>query len=95
MSKYLKTGDQVKIITGKEKKQIGKIIAFDRKNNKVKIEGMKMLTSFNKETRKGITTHPGWIDASNVAYFTGNEISKLYRQDGKRYLKTTQKEINE
>lgn len=89
----IKTGDIVKVITGNYKGKTGKIIDFNRKTNKVKVENMNMKTSFNKQTRQGISTKEGWIDASNVMFFEEDHITKLYRKDGKRFSSKTNKEV--
>ena len=70
MAQNLKTGDKVKIISGKNKGNSGKIVKVDRKNNKAFIEGIGMrerhmrATQFNpKGGKKDI--HVG-IDMSNL-----------------------------
>ena len=40
----IKKGDTVKVITGKDNGKEGKVIAIDRKNNRVIVEGVNMGT---------------------------------------------------
>lgn len=79
MSKYLKSGDIVKIITGNDKGKTGKIIFFDRLNNQVKVEGINIQTHFNKNNRSGITKREGWINVSNVMLFHEDKTIRLSR----------------
>ena len=40
----LKTGDKVVVIAGKDKGKEGKIVAVDKKNNRVMVEGVNMVS---------------------------------------------------
>ena len=44
----IKKGDTVKVIAGKDKDKEGKVISVDRKNNKVVVEGINMVTKHEK-----------------------------------------------
>ncbi len=72
----VKTGDNVEVITGKEKGKRGKVIEFDRKTGYVKIEGLKMQTHFKKGA--GIITKEGGIHVSNVM-LVDESINKITR----------------
>jgi large subunit ribosomal protein L24 len=93
----LRIGDEVLITTGSEKGKKGKIINFDRKRGKIKVEGIKMLTHFVKksqETEGGIIKAEGFIDISNVMFLEGDKPVRLGRNsEKKRVSKKTQKEV--
>lgn len=72
MSLSLKKGDYVKIISGKDKGKFGQIVAVDRENGRVAVEGSNLLTT-KKAVRArrasdkgGIVEIPRTIDISNV-----------------------------
>ena len=44
----IKKGDTVKVITGKDKDKEGKVIAVNRKNNTLLVEGVNMVTKHTK-----------------------------------------------
>ena len=44
----IKKGDTVKVIAGKDKDKEGKVISVDRKNGKVLVEGVNMITKHEK-----------------------------------------------
>ena len=44
----IKKGDMVKVIAGKDKDKEGKVIAVDKKDGKVLVEGVNMLTKHTK-----------------------------------------------
>lgn len=92
----LKVGDTVKLIAGADKHKTGKIIDFDRKRGKIKVEGMRMLTHFEKRTKEsegGIFKREGWMDLSNVMFFEDGKTTRLGRKDGKRISIKTGKEV--
>lgn len=66
----IKKDDLVIVTTGKDKGKEGKVIATDSENNKVKVEGVKIVTKFTKKSIQGpgsMTKQEAWIDASNVS----------------------------
>ncbi|MPN62785.1 50S ribosomal protein L24 [bioreactor metagenome] len=71
----LKTGDKVVVIAGKDKGKEGKILVVDRKNNKVLVEGINMVSKHQKPSQMnqqgGIIKRESYIDASNVMYSLG------------------------
>lgn len=93
MSKYIKSGDTVKLIAGNSKGKTGKVIMFNRKTNKLKVEQVNIQTHFNKNDKQGITKREGWIDASNVMLMEDDKVVKVYKKDNKRLSKKTNKEI--
>ena len=86
----LKTGDNVVVIAGKDKGKEGKIIAVDRKNNRVMVEGVNMISKHMKPTpmnqQGGIIKKEGFIDASNVMYLHNGKATRLGAmiKDGKK-----------
>ena len=68
----IKRGDTVKVIAGKDKDKEGKVIAVNKKDGKVLVEGVNMLTKHTKPSAAnqngGIIHQEGYIDASNVMY---------------------------
>ena len=70
----IKKGDMVKVIAGKDKDKEGKVIAVNRKDNTVLVEGVNMLTKHTKPSATnqngGIVHQEGPIDASNVMYLS-------------------------
>ena len=68
----IKKGDMVKVIAGKDKDKEGKVIAVDKKDGRVLVEGVNMLTKHTKPSMAnqngGIVHQEGYIDASNVMY---------------------------
>ena len=86
----LKTGDKVVVITGKDKGKEGKIVAVDRKNGRVLVEGVNMVSKHTKPNAQnqqgGILKKEGFIDASNVMYLHNGKAPRLGAmiQDGKK-----------
>tara|TARA_E500000331_G_scaffold241136_1_gene231533 strand:+ start:387 stop:635 length:249 start_codon:yes stop_codon:yes gene_type:complete len=65
----LKKGNQVKIITGKDKGKTGEILEIDRKLNKIKVKAINMVkrhTKPTKENKGGIISRESFIHQSNV-----------------------------
>ena len=48
----IKKGDMVKVIAGKDKDKEGKVISINKKDNKVLVEGINMVTKHAKPDRK-------------------------------------------
>lgn len=86
----LKSGDKVVVITGKDKDKQGKILAVDKKNNRVLVEGVNMISKHTKPNMKnqqgGIVKKEGYIDASNVMYLHNGKATRLGAmiKDGKK-----------
>ena len=93
----IKKGDTVKVIAGKDKDKEGKVIAVNKKDNKVLVEGVNMLTKHTKPSAAnqngGIIHQEGPIDASNVMYLHKGKATRVgFKMDGDkkvRYAKTT------
>ncbi|MFP4697114.1 MAG: 50S ribosomal protein L24 [Eubacteriales bacterium] len=82
MAKILiKSGDTVRIIAGEDKTKEGKVIRVDRKNNRVFIEGLNMMTKHAKPSagnqQGGIVHQERPIDVSNVMYVHKGKPTRL------------------
>ena len=86
----LKTGDKVVVITGKDKGKEGKIIAVDRKNGRVLVEGVNMVSKHTKPNAQnqqgGIIKKENFIDADNVMYLHNGKATRrgVQIKDGKK-----------
>ena len=63
---HVKTGDNVMIISGKDKGQTGKVLAVSPKEGKVIIEGRNMVTKHVKPRRQG--EQGGIVKAESAIY---------------------------
>ena len=77
----LKKGNQVKILSGKDKGKTGEILEINRKLEKLKIKSISMIkrhTKPTKENKGGIITKESFIHQSNVKNIDikKNEIKK-------------------
>jgi large subunit ribosomal protein L24 len=68
---HVKTGDTVKVIAGDERGKSGRIIAVDINKQRVKIEGLNLVTKHSKPSAQnpqgGISKIEAPIHVSNVA----------------------------
>ena len=68
----IKKGDTVKVIAGKDKDKEGKVIAVDRKNGRVTVENVNIITKHTKPSvanqNGGIIQKEAALDVSNVMY---------------------------
>lgn len=66
----IKKGDTVKVITGDDKGKQGRVLSIDRKNLRVLIEGINMVTKHTrpnaKNTKGGIVHQEASIHISNI-----------------------------
>ena len=65
----LKKGDQVKIISGKDRGKTGEILEINRKLDKIKIKSIGMIkrhTKPTKENKGGIISKESFIHQSNI-----------------------------
>ena len=93
----IKKGDLVKVIAGKDKDKEGKVIAVNKKDNTVLVEGVNMLTKHTKPSAAnqngGIIHQEGPIDASNVMYIHKGTATRVgFKMDGDkkvRFAKST------
>ena len=79
---FLKKGNQVKIISGKDRGKTGEILEIDRKLNKIKIKSINMIkrhTKPTKENKGGIITKESFIHQSNVKNVDNKKRNKKRR----------------
>ena len=86
----IKKGDMVKVIAGKDKDKEGKVIVVDKKDGRVLVEGVNMLTKHTKPSAQnqngGIVTQEGPINASNVMLVVKGQTTRVgfKVEDGKK-----------
>ena len=88
----IKKGDMVKVIAGKDKDKEGKVIAVDKKDGRVLVEGVNMLTKHTKPSvanqNGGIVHQEGYIDASNVMYLHNGKATRVgFKMDGDKKVR--------
>ena len=65
----IKKGNNVKILTGKDKNKNGEIIEIDRKNHRAKVKGINMVKKHIKTTKEkkgGIVSKENFVNISNL-----------------------------
>ena len=92
----IKRGDTVKVIAGKDKDKEGKVIAVNKKDGKVLIEGVNMLTKHTKPSAAnqngGIVHQEGYIDMSNVMYVHKGQTTRVgFKMDGGKKVRFAKK----
>ena len=101
-SMKIKTGDMVKVIAGKDKDKEGKVIAVNKKENTLLVEGVNMITKHTKPSmanqQGGIVHQEAPIHASNVMLLHEGKATRVgFKMDGDkkvRFAKTTGKVID-
>ena len=88
----IKKGDMVKVIAGKDKDTEGKVIAVDKKDGRVLVEGVNMLTKHTKPSMAnqngGIVHQEGYIDASNVMLLHNGKATRVgFKMDGDKKVR--------
>ncbi|MBS0935425.1 50S ribosomal protein L24 [Lactiplantibacillus plantarum] len=99
----IKTGDKVRVISGKDRGQEGTVKKVISAKNRIVVEGVNKIKKHQKPTnvnpQGGIVDIEAPIDASNVMYIdpSTNEPTRLgvRREDGKRvrYAKKSGKDL--
>ena len=92
----IKKGDMVKVIAGKDKDKEGKVIAVDKKDGKVLVEGVNMLTKHTKPSMAnqngGIVHQEGYIDASNVMLLHNGKATRVgFKMHGDKKVRFAKK----
>ncbi len=86
----IKVGDTVKVIAGRDKDKEGKVLAVNKKNNTLLVEGVNMITKHTKPNAAnqtgGIVHQEGPIQASNVMYIHKGKATRVgfKVEDGKK-----------
>ncbi|QMU99262.1 50S ribosomal protein L24 [Borrelia sp. A-FGy1] len=101
MKTKLRVGDNVKILCGKDRGKIGKIISIDRKKFKVIVEACNMVKKVIKartpQEKGKIIDKEAAIDISNVMLYVGGVASRVgikFKDDEKkRFLKVNGENI--
>jgi len=65
----IKMGNQVKIITGKDKGKTGEVIEINRKLNMIKVKAINLVKKHQKPTKEnkgGIISKESFIHSSNI-----------------------------
>ena len=88
----IKKGDMVKVIAGKDKDKEGRVIAVDKKDGRVLVEGVNMLTKHTKPSMAnqngGIVHQEGYIDASNVMLLHNGKATRVgFKMDGDKKVR--------
>ena len=77
----IKVGDNVRVIAGKNKGLEGKVTVVDKKNGRVTIEGVNMVTKHTKPSMAnpngGIVQKEAPIDASNVMLVVDGQTTRV------------------
>lgn len=90
----LRVGDTVIVIAGKDKGRTGEIVQILRKENRVIVEGVNMVTKHVKPTQMdpegGIIQREAPLAISNVAYYDSKtkapvKIGYAFDDEGKKY----------
>ena len=101
-SMKIKKGDLVKVIAGKDKNKEGKVIAVNKKENTLLVEGVNMITKHTKPSmanqQGGIVHQEAPINASNVMLLHEGKATRVgFKMDGDkkvRFAKATGKVID-
>ena len=86
----IKKGDTVRVIAGKDKDKEGKVLSVDKKNGKVLVENINMVTKHTKPSAAnqngGIINQEAPIDISNVMYVVNGKVTRIgfTEKDGKK-----------
>ena len=88
----IKKGDTVKVIAGKDKDKTGKVIAVNKKDGKVLVEGVNMVTKHTKPSaanqQGGIVNKEAAIDASNVMLVVNGKATRVgFKMDGDKKVR--------
>lgn len=88
----IKKDDMVKVIAGKDKDKEGRVLSVNRKDGKVLVEGVNMLTKHTKPSMAnqngGIVHQEGPIDISNVMYLHKGKPTRIgFKMDGDRKVR--------
>ncbi len=95
MGMKIKQGDQVVVISGKDKGKAGSVLRTDREKSRVYVEGLNIIkrhqrpSPANPGAQAGVIEKEGPIHVSNVALIDPKDKRptrvRIKREDGKRY----------
>ena len=92
----IKKGDMVRVIAGGDVNNEGKVIAVDKKNNTVTVEGVNMVKRHVKPSMAnqagGIIEQEAPIDASNVMLLHNGQPTRVgFKMDGDKKVRFAKK----
>ena len=74
---FVKTGDKVKVIAGKDKGKEGTVLSVNAKTNRIVVKGVNKIKKHEKPSQAnangGVVEKEGSIHASNVKVIAKNE----------------------
>lgn len=103
----LRTGDEVIVITGKNKGRRGRVLSIENKSNRVVVEGVNLVKKHQKPNPQqgragGIIEKEAPIHASNVMLFNaeadkGDRVGVKILDDGRkvRYFKSNNEVVDD
>jgi large subunit ribosomal protein L24 len=88
----IKKGDTVRVIAGADKDNEGKVIAVNKKNHTVLVEGVNMVKKHTKPSMAnqngGIIEQEAPIDISNVMLLVGGKTTRVgFKMDGDKKVR--------
>ena len=92
----IKKGDLVKVIAGADKDKEGKVLAVNKENGTLKVEGVNMITKHTKPSAAnqngGIVHQEGPIDASNVMLMHKGTATRVgFKMEGDKKVRFAKK----
>ncbi len=82
MKLAIKKGSNVQVIAGADKGKKGKVLEIDPKDFKVKVEGVRVQTHFDR--KDGIKKQEGFIHYSNLKLVSGPETKAKSPRSSKK-----------
>ena len=85
----IKKGNQVQILSGKDKGKKGEVIEILRRDDKAKVKGINMVKKHEKTTKEkkgGIISRENYIHTSNLKNLETKDIKKTKKEVNKWYL---------
>lgn len=77
----IRKGDTVQVIAGSDKGKKGEVVAVDSRAMKIKIQGVKVQTHYDK--KEGLLKREGFIDYSNVKLVSAATAEKTKKTSKK------------
>ena len=88
----IKKGDTVRVIAGKDKDKEGKVLAVDKKNQRVLVENVNMVVKHSKPSaanqQGGIVNKEAYIHISNVMLLVNGTPTRVgFKMDGDKKVR--------
>ena len=92
----IKVGDTVRVISGADKNNEGKVLSVDPKKGRVVVEGVHMVTKHEKPSMRnqsgGSVEQEGAIDISNVMLLHNGKTTRVgFKTDGDKKVRVAKK----